>query len=287
MTGLGWIFRRGVRAPAVHFVLLGGLLFALHRWVAPGTVPRRMIALSASAIDGLREDHRQRHGVPPTAEEETQMVRRLVDDELLYREALALGLDRGDIIVRRRLVQKMEFVSERSAKEPTDKELEDYLAVNRERYQSAAAITFEHVFVGRDRHADPAGVARRLAEELGRGQDPARVGDPFLRGRELVQVTQAQVAAVFGGAFAAKAMGLDVGVWSSPMPSSYGLHLLRVHEKVPARLPDLAEVRGRALSDLRENRRAQNRRAELERLRARYDVRVDGKTPVLAKAVNP
>jgi hypothetical protein len=285
MTSLGRLLRRGAREPAVHFVVLGLVLFAVYRAVSHETPPRRVITLSPREIAGLREDHRQRFGAPPTPDEEAKIVARLVDEELLYREALALGLDRGDIIVRRRMVQKMEFLGESAGREPTRQELEEYLSSRPDRYREAEALTFEHVFVGRDRHADAEGVLGRIAEELRQGEDPGRLGDPFLRGREFAHLTEAQIAALLGTSFAREAAGLGVGVWSPPIASSYGLHLVRIRDRHPARVPDLADVRARVLSDLRADRHVEGRRAQLHELRARYDVRIAGRS--LAMTVTP
>ena len=103
--------RRWLKEPLLHFAVLGAALVGLHRWVAPPSLGRQIV-LSAPLIHGLRQDHLRRNGALPTASEEAALVQRYIDNEVLYREALALGLDRGDIIVRRRLVQKMEFLTE-------------------------------------------------------------------------------------------------------------------------------------------------------------------------------
>src|SRR5260370_1160777 len=109
------------REPWGHFVLLGAALLLVYRPVAPRP-PRRRIEGGGALGDGLRQEHRRRTGALPTADEERALVQRYVDSEVLYREALAEGLDRGDLIVRRRLVQKMEFLLGAGAdgREPTD-----------------------------------------------------------------------------------------------------------------------------------------------------------------------
>src|SRR5262249_4884420 len=152
-----------------------------------------------------------------------------IDNEVLYREALELGLDRGDIIVRRRLVQKMEFLTEGldPVPEPTDTELQAYLDAHAEHYLQPDRVTLTHVFASNDRHgAATATLAEQWGEQLRAGADPATLGDPFLRGRELAAVSERDLAGILGNAFAAHVMQLPVGTWSAPIASSYGLHLV-------------------------------------------------------------
>ena len=253
------------REPMLHFILLGAALFALHRQLAPPVA--REIVLSRSLLDGLRQDHLRRRGAPPTAPEEAALVERFLDDEFLYREALALGLDRGDVIVRRRLIQKMEFLTEDMdpLPAPTDAELQAWLDAHAARYAAAERLTLVHVFVDAGRHGK---AAERVA-----GADPSGLGDPFLRGRELRRHTERELAAIFGTAFAARLEALPMDAWSEPLRSAYGYHLVRVSERLAGGLPPLAEFRAAVTRDWLESRRVEANRAALDRLRRRYVVR--------------
>ena len=280
------VVRRGLREPLVHFIVLGVAVFGVYRWVAP-PAPSRQIVLSESVIRGLRQDHLRRNGALPTAEEEAALVRRFVDGEVLYREALALGLDRGDIIVRRRLVQKMEFLTEdlEPVPEPTDAELQAYLDAHRDHYAVAARVTLTHVFTSSDRHgAESEAIAAALREQLLAGGDPSSLGDPFLRGREFPQHTERELAAIFGAAFAARVMALPVGGWSEPLRSSYGLHVVQVSDHRRGHEPSVSEVRTTLRQDWREERRDQASRAALDRLRRRYDIRIEGDSTLASSA---
>ncbi len=273
---------RWVREPLLHFLALGAVLFAGHRWVAPPALTTRIV-LSASVIRGLRQEHLRRNGSAPTPDEEAALIRRYVDNEILYREAVVQGLDRGDIIVRRRLVQKMEFVLEGAEPlpEPTDADLEAYLNTHAERYAVAARATLTHVFASADRYgADAAQVAKEFRAQVLAGADPSGLGDPFLRGRDFAQRTERDLAGIFGAAFGAQVMSLPVGPWSEPLRSSYGFHIVRVGERTEGRLPRLDEVRSAVLGDWQEEQRAQAQRAALARLRQRYEIRFEdsGKT---------
>ena len=270
--------RRWLREPLLHFVVLGVALVALHRWVSPPPLGRQII-LSEPVLHGLRQDYLRRNGALPTASEEAALVQRYIDNEVLYREALALGLDRGDIIVRRRLVQKMEFLTEGvdPLPEPTDAQLQTYLDAHAERYAVDDRVTLTHVFAGTDRHGTAtAPLAGQWREQLLAGADPATIGDPFLRGRDFTAVTERDLAGIFGSAFAAQVMRLPIGSWSVPIASGYGMHVVRVSAHTTGHHPALAEVRSTVRRDWHDAHRADANRAALARLRQRYDIRIDG-----------
>ncbi|HVN84489.1 MAG TPA: peptidylprolyl isomerase [Candidatus Binatia bacterium] len=279
MTRLG----RWGKEPLVHFVVLGVLVFALHRWVAPPS-PKRIV-LSAAVVDGLRKDHVRRTGVPPTREEERGLIEQFVDNEVLYREALAMGLDRGDIIVRRRLVQKMEFLTEDTDRivEPSEQELRAYRDAHADRYGVPEQFSLTHVFVSGDRHgAESQRIAAELRAQLDAGADPGRLGDPFVRGAEFKRHSVQEIAAIFGAAFADRLSTLPTGAWSAPIASSYGLHLVRVTERVPRRMPTVDEIRGTLLNEWRVQQRAAASRVALDRLRRQYDIRIERPAATLA-----
>lgn len=268
--------RTWLREPLIHFVLIGAGIFAADAWLRRPSNQR--ITVSADFIEGLREEHRTRTGQPPTAEETRGLVARYVEEEVLHREALALGLDTGDIIVRRRLVQKMQFLLEDEAAgiEPTDEELKAHMGANVDRYRSPAVISFRHVFVSRDRLGEGVKAeAARLLEALRGGADPGSLGDPFLQGSAWSKRTAKEIDAVFGAAFAEGAFAAKEGSWAGPIESSYGAHLLLVSERAEGRAPALAEVRARVREDFRAARREEARREAMERLRAQYQIVIE------------
>jgi peptidyl-prolyl cis-trans isomerase C len=181
--------------------------------------------------------------------------------------------------VRRRLVQKMEFLTEglEPLPEPSDAELQGYLDAHAERYAVDDRVALTHVFAATERHgAAAAQLAGEWREQLQAGADPSTLGDPFLRGREFTAVTERELAGIFGGAFAAQVMRLPVGEWSAPVASSFGMHVVRVEAHVAGHHPALAEVRTAVTRDWHDERRAAADRAALVRLRQRYDIRIDG-----------
>jgi peptidyl-prolyl cis-trans isomerase C len=275
MTVLRERARAIAREPLVHFVVLGAALFALHAAVAPP--PGGRIEVAAAFVEALRAEQRDRTGRTPDEGETRGLVERFVGEELLYREALALGLDRGDVIVRRRLVQKMELLARASVHEPSDAELAAHLAAHPERFRAAEAVSFRHVFVSRDRHGDAAAAkAGELLAALRGGADPATLGDPFILGASFARRTRADLEASFGASFAEAALAAPLSAWSGPIASSYGLHLVQVSARDGGGAPDLAAVRARVREDLLNERREGAVRAEIERLKGRYSVHVEG-----------
>jgi hypothetical protein len=268
---------RALREPLLHFVVLGVALFALHRLVAPAA-PTDAIVVTAAMQRGFRQEHLRRHGRPPTAEESAALVDRYVDTEVMLREALALGLDRGDIIVRRRLVQKMEFLNQGTAPAPApnDADLTAFLDRHAERYLLASRTTLAHVFVSSHLHpGDAPAVAAELRERIAAGEDAATLGDPFLRGREFRAATEGELAGVFGPAFAHEVQTLPIDEWRGPIASSFGLHLVRVRERSGGRRATVAEVRRELVRDWEEEQRTEAAQRALGQLRARYEVRIE------------
>ncbi len=270
-----------LREPLLQFTLLGCVLFLVHRSVAPPPLGDEIV-VSAAVVDGLRADHQRRNGSLPSPDEEAGLVRRYVDGEMLYREALRLGLDRGDIIVRRRMIQKMELLADEEGSwegEPADDtQLVEYLQQHADRYALPARVSFEHVFVRGEENARIDERALALREQLTHGASAASLGDPFLHGREFTLLAREQVAGIFGDDFTNSLFALAHDGWSPPIASAYGLHLVRVTQRQAGAPPALSEVRARVEQDRREEKEEQARRVQIEQLRGRYRVRIDGDT---------
>lgn len=271
---------RGVlREPLVHFLVAGGLLFALHARLS--RPPPERIVVTSAFVQALRDEQRELTGKTPGEEETRGLVERYLDEEVLYREALSQGLDRGDLIVRRRLLQKMELVARAAVKEPSDADLAAYLAAHADRYRAADTVSFRHVFVSRDRHGDKALerareilASLRSAPEDGPA-DPSIQGDPFVAGAAFARRTRADLATTFGPSFVDGAFSAPLDAWSEPIPSSYGFHLVRATAREGGGVPDLAAVRARVREDLQKERQASALREEVARLRRKYAIEIE------------
>jgi hypothetical protein len=274
--------KRLLREPILHFLVLGAVLFLL----APrgrdtaGDLGTHIIVTNDD-LNRLSATWQRQWRRLPSAEELAALVRNHVREEVLYREAIALGLDQDDTIIRRRLVQKMEFLSEDTSVsgEPDDEELASYLAANPERFELPTRLDFRHVYFSTDRRGRAADAdARELLSRLERAPAPAdlrSLGDRFMLQHAYSQKSPAEVGQLFGRDFATRIFELETGSWQGPVESGYGLHLVHVDKKVDARAPRLDEVRHEVARDYLTERREQADERMYEQLRARYDVEIE------------
>ena len=269
--------RRWLREPLVLFLLVGVAVFAFERWARSGEAERQVVEVTAEQIERSRARWAAQWGREPTEAELRTLVDEAVDEEILYREARRLGLDR-DAVVRRRLAQKLTFLMEdASARDaPTADEVEEYFARHAERYRRPRRLTFEHVFLSEDRRADAARDAAGLLRELrtAAGGPWQRLGDPFMLLNTYADRTEREVAELFGEPFATAVSALAAGDWRGPVRSAYGVHLVRVIGRTESRLPALAELRDRVVADLRDERRREQSRAAYQAVREEYEVRL-------------
>lgn len=272
--------RRLLSEPLVHFLVLGALLFALHAWVRPAlAADQGTVVVTSGEVENLAYTFRRTWQRAPTLEELQGLVDDLVREEVLSREAIRLGLDQGDTVIRRRLSQKMDFVAEDLAAtvEPTEEELEAHLAAHPDLYRAEPRTSFRHVFLSEERgehlEADASELLARL-REAGAEADSAVLGDRLLLPAEFHLEPRSRLAAQLGEAFADALASVPVGVWSGPLRSAYGVHLVRVAERVGGKLPLLSEVRDAVRRDVLAARRARLQREFLQSLLARYRVSV-------------
>ncbi len=263
-----------MRDPLWLFAALGLAIFGVDAAMHADTEAPDEIVVSADFVAALADDFEARNGRIPSEEEVAGMVELFVEDEMLHRQALALGLDRGDLIVRRRLIQKMRFLTEdRAPITPvTDEEVAGQLATNAGRYEIAARFDVEHVFF-----RDGLAAARIGRSTLLDGVDRRRVGDSFFRGHVLRDRTSAELSTLLGTSPAAVIADLEVGEWSEAVPSRHGAHVLRVVARTEARAATLGDVEVAAKARraiVRERRDTANAQWMAE-LRAEYDVRLD------------
>jgi peptidyl-prolyl cis-trans isomerase C len=270
---------RLLREPLLHFLLFGAALFLIYDVVGGEDGQRdRNIVVTAAEQERLAMGWARQWQRPPTADEFRGLIEGHLREEVLFREAVAMGLDEGDTIIRRRLAQKMEFLSEdlATAVEPTEEELRSFLEAEPERFRVPARSTFSHVYVSRDRRGDAAARdAEQILEALRNGADPAMAGDTFMLQARYAARSEAEIAQLFGTAFAARVVQLEPGPWQGPVASGYGLHLVRVEERIAERMPDLSEVRAAVRNELLARRRRQANQALVAGLRERYEIVVE------------
>ena len=272
--------RKVLHEPLLHFLAIGAALFVVFGLTGDSKPPaNRRIEIGPQDIQRLVEGWTLTWQRPPTREELANLVEEQVREEVLYRQALEMGLDRDDTIVRRRLRQKVEFLSEDliSGLEPSDQELEQFLAAHPEPFRVEARISLAQIFFNRDRRgsATREDVQAALARLAGAGAlDGTDLGDPLPLPRELESASLTDVRNLFGLEFAERVVDLEPGRWQGPVESGYGLHLVFVRDRTEGRVPSLEEVRDDVRREWKTARRAEAGEVFYRELRAKYDVTV-------------
>ncbi len=272
---------RLLKEPLFHFLLLGAAIFGGHRLVAGGraTAPDEIV-VTQGRIDALAAAFTRTWQRPPTASERDGLIRDYIREEVYAREAIALGLDKDDVVIRRRLRQKLEFVSEDvlAPPEPTDDQLRAYLTSHPDAFRVEARFTFRHIFLNGERRGEElARDAARLLAQLGLpGTDPDTLGDPFLLDRRFDAVPAGLVAAQFGEQFAATLAELPTGQWVGPVASAYGTHLVFVAQRTGGRVLALEEVGDAVRREWVNAQRAESSERFYQGLLKSYSVTIEG-----------
>ncbi|HVI01521.1 MAG TPA: peptidylprolyl isomerase [Enhygromyxa sp.] len=270
MAGRAWF-----REPLLHFAVLGVALFGLFRLVGPAEEGETII-VSAELRERLATQQQRRLGRAPTQEELDAAIQSWADAEMLYREARALGLDRADPIVRRRLTQKLQFSLEEAEElpEPSDAELEAWIADHADAFQQAPRVGFTHVFVQSSARSVPEAELAELETALSEGADPATLGQAFVLGQVITPKSAAELNRQFGPGFGDAALELPELGWHR-VRSLYGWHLVHVDERLPGGLASVDEARARAREELLQAAREQAVERAMEQLRSRYEVVIE------------
>jgi peptidyl-prolyl cis-trans isomerase C len=278
----GW-FSRWAREPLLHFLLIGAALFVIYHWLNPTAAnsdTSRRIELTNDDIRQLEISWTAQWQRPPTPEETRNLVEDKVRQEILYREGLALGLDRGDTIVKRRLAQKMEFLTDdvSALRDPSLDELKKWYAKNGSQFSLPSRITFRHLYFSSDKRGAQARDAAasalaKLADNPGATIDLRSLGDSFMFQDDYGDRTADQVANVFGRKFADELFKLKPGAWDGPVESGLGWHLVWVESITPGRTPEFEEVE---ISEIKSQwlaaQRAASKRELFATMRARYEI---------------
>jgi len=242
------------------------------------------VRISTNDIAWLQETWSRQWQRAPSREELRGLVTDLLKEELLAREAHAMGLDDNDTIVRRRLAQKLEFLIQDTSRlaEPTEEDLRRYYTANPERFQTEGRISFTHIFFSREKRKDAAADAKAALAELSRADatppsQPAlfELGDRLLLESEILDADEQTVAGQFGKDFAKAVFRLRPGEWQGPIESGYGLHLVRVSELKASKQREFAEVKAQVLERWHDQRQREDNEKYFAGLLKKYDVVVD------------
>jgi parvulin-like peptidyl-prolyl isomerase len=272
---------RILREPLLHFLLLGGLVYAASVQLEADSGRYRIDAGPARRAR-LEATYRQQYGVAPTQAQLAQLLDQYIRGEILYREGLAMGLEQDDEIVRRRVVQKVEFVNEDldTEAQPDEPGLAAYFRAHQDRYNTAPEVSFRQIFVSADTGGD--GVARlraqRILRSLRRGNAGAAPndslpGDPFAAGSQFTALSRAAANSLFGDSQLSEALfAQPVGEWTGPYRSAYGWHLVRICDRQEARAAALQAVRARVIADYLSDLRTQRNLLAFRRIAGKYHI---------------
>jgi hypothetical protein len=281
-------FTRLLREPLLHFLAIGLALFTAYALLSSGVNGgdgSERIAVTAAEIGWLKQNFQARWLRPPTETELRGLVDDYVRQEVLYREALAMGLDSNDEVIRRRMVQKIEFMTEDLAAQaqPTEAELQTYFQENLDDYLIPERRSFTHIYFDLDRSGqDAVDRAEQLLAELRAAGvediDASVLGDRFMLEHDYQIQSRVEVERAFGQRFAASLFELSPGEWQGPIASGYGLHLVQVTEVRKGEVPELAAVRDEVLRDHAAMVKQQAREAMYTTLADQYIIEIDEAT---------
>lgn len=274
--------RRWLREPLLQFLLIGLVLFVVYDTLHPASnaeTESNRIVLTPDDFEQLGVTWLAQGRPPPNAEQMQSLIELRVREEVLYREALALGLDKGDEIVKRRLAQKMEFLAEGASvnTDPPADTLRIWFRDNQQRFALPPRVSFRQLYFSPDQRGehsreDAVRVMTQLTGKPGNWEGAAALADPFMDQDYYGDRSVEDLAKLFGLNFAQDIAGLKPGAWQGPIESGYGWHLVFIDTFVPGRVPAFEEIEPEIKAEWIEDQRLQAKRKAYETMRARYQV---------------
>jgi hypothetical protein len=270
--------------PLLHFLVIGALIFIVFSVVNKEEISLdgKKIVVSSGDIERLSANWSKKWNRPPTENELQGLIDSYIREEVYYREALALGLDQDDTILRRRLMQKMEFLSNDLAElnTPDQAALNAYFLEHNDKYELPARVSFTHIYFSFDKRGRQVFKdAANVLDEIQAASSPVvrapELGDPFMLQYDFTLETPFEVARLFGQDFAELLFLLETSGWQGPIESGYGLHLVWINEKIDARMPELASVIDKVRTDWMFEQRQKTNKAIYERFRERYEIVIE------------
>ena len=279
-------WRSLLREPVVQFLLIGASLFVVHTALRPSQQQASSeIVITDDQAAALFSQFSSTWQRAPSKQELQSLIDDEVRTEVYVREAMKLGLDQNDTIIRRRLRQKMEFLNESQLanKAPDESELEAYFTANSRLYRTDAEVSFRHVFFDPqqrgDSLADDVQAALLLLRNKGKGIDLNGLGDPIDLADDWTDLSRKDLVALFGSTFTEALLNQPLGRWSGPIESAYGRHLVRVESVSKGEIPLLEAVRTEVSRDWAQTKLRQNEDDAYQRLLNGYSVRRPELTP--------
>jgi hypothetical protein len=274
--------KKFLKDPLLHFLLIGAALFLVFGFFkGPAGNEENRIVITGGDIEALQANFARTWQRPPTDSELSGLIENKVRDEIAFREAVAMGLDQDDGVIRRRLRMKMELLVEDIAglTSPTDEELQTYLEEHMDSFRQEPQVSFKQVYLNSDKRG--AGVdeaAKKMLAELaaaGPNVDPESYSDPNMLPKGFSLSYVSDIEKLFGPSFANGILDVEPGNWAGPVMSSYGLHLVFVRERIEGRDPQLAEVRETVEREWTAKQRREFKEETYKKLRERYAIIIE------------
>jgi hypothetical protein len=266
---------RILREPLLHFLVLGAFVYVAATHFDTDSTRYRIDAGPAQRAR-IAATYLQQYGVSPTPGQLDHLLDRYVRSEILYREGLAMGLAQNDEIVRRRVVQKIEFVNEDldTGVEPDGARLAAYFEQHRDRYDTGPTVSFEQIFFSADRGGDAAAKGRAEAARQASSSGKAAAGDAFAAGAEFSSLSRTDANSLFGDSQLSAALfaASPAPEWAGPFKSAYGWHLVRITNRQPAHGVELDAVKPRVRSDYLADLREQANGLAFRRIASKYRI---------------
>ncbi|AIL61733.1 peptidyl-prolyl cis-trans isomerase [Pseudomonas alkylphenolica] len=269
------LIKRCLRQPLLHFLVAGFALFVLYGGLHRSTVnqdPQR-VEITPEVVQRIAISWLARWQRPASEQQLQALIDDYVKEEILYREALKLGLDKDDTIIRRRLAQKMDFLAEdvASLREPAPGVLEAWYNQHQDQYSPPPLATFRHLFFAMDKRGSDAQVQAQAALS-GLTDKNSGEGDAFMFKSAYTEQSQDQVARVFGSKFALSLFQQTPGSWVGPVESGFGWHLVWIDTLAKLPAPAFETVAQQVKSDWLSEQRSESKRTNFDALKARYEV---------------
>jgi hypothetical protein len=266
--------------PLVQFLVLGGVLFAAYSLFAPvDKAPTERIIIDRSVIDSLEAAFQATWQRAPTEIERRGLIDGHVAEELLYREAQKLDLDQDDVVIRRRMRQKMQFLLQDTLAlaPPGEEALRAFYEAEQERYREPERLSFHQLFLGSSQGPEETARWDAMVVQLNGAERPnlEQLGTPNLLPLRMEAARPAEIDRVFGAEFIKRLEGLEPGRWSGPVSSSYGWHLVRIDTVIPSALLPFDKVRAQVERDFTYQRQQEAEAAMIERLKQQYEIVIE------------
>jgi len=270
------------REPLLHFVVVGALLFGGYAWLhdkRAEAMAVEPVRIDQGDVRWLKQTWSSQWLREPTVDELKGLVENLLSEKLMAREAEAMGLDRDDTIVRRRLAQKLKFLVEDTVQlaEPAEAELRQFYTANSAQFETPGKLSFKQVYFNPEHRTDAAGDAKvALAELIAKGEAEPTAGDRLLLGDSFDDTDELALAGMFGADFAHEVFAVEPGAWRGPVKSGYGFHLVFVTRRTTTSPKPFDAVKAAVLADWRNTTQIALSRDYLAELRKKYGVELDG-----------